>query len=135
MANSNKIKVGQLENECMKVLNEYRKVSFDSIKKATDKTAKETVNAIKGKAPRRTGAYAGDWTHKKTNETASTYGRTVYNRKHYQLAHLLEKGHEIKGYLARRTTKTRTRAFPHIPSDDETEKLYEKNLTEEIEKQ
>lgn len=131
---ADKVKIDGLENACAKALDDYRKVTFDALKRAIDKTARETVSTIKGKAPRRTGAYAGDWTSRKSSETSSEYGRTVYNRRHYQLAHLLEHGHKIGGYVAARTTKTEVRAFPHIPQDEETEELFVKNLTEEVEK-
>lgn len=131
---ADKVKVSGLEDACMKVLNDYRKVTFEALKKTVDKTARQTVNNIKGKAPRRTGQYAGGWSSKKLEETSARYGRTVYNRKRYQLAHLLEHGHVIRGYLAKHSTKTRTRAFPHIPSDEETESLFTKILEEEVDK-
>ena len=131
---ADKVKISGLENACTQALNDYRKVTFEALKKAVDKTTKKTVDAIKGRAPRKTGKYAGDWSSKKMEESSVSYGRIVYNRKHYQLTHLLEHGHVIKGYLAKRTTKTSTRAFPHIPSDDETESMFTEILTEEVDK-
>lgn len=48
----------------------------------------------------RTGKYTKDWTHGQRNGRASLItginGYSVYNKKHYQLTHLLEKGHQIK---------------------------------------
>ena len=52
---------------------------------------------------------------KTTDNGRGGYGRTVYNRKRYMIAHLLQNGHG---------GPRPARAFPHIPSDDETEKLF-----------
>ena len=78
-----KIKADQLAKEVAKVLDEYQDATIDVMKKAVDKASKEAVDSLKSDSPKRTGAYAKDWASKKV----------VYNKKHYRLTHLLEKGH------------------------------------------
>ena len=82
----------------------------------------------------RKGKYKKYWTHKVTDNKAASYGRTVYNSKRYQLTHLLEKGHDIEGYMKYRTSKRRTRAFPHIMTDEEAERILTQRLEKEMDK-
>ncbi len=129
-----KVDIDHFAQECEKTLQDYRDVTFESLKKATDKTASETISQIKAKAPRRRGRYIQSWTSKKTMETADRYGKIVHSRKpHYRLAHLLQKGHALKGYVSKRTQLKRVQAYPHIPSDEQTEALFERNLERETE--
>ena len=126
-------------------MNEYRKVTRRDLETAVDKTAKETVKAVKAKSPVRKkgklrggkyapGAYKKSWGSRMAYNTATGYGREVRNAKHYQLTHLLEHGHELRGWPAKYTSKTFVDPIPHIPSDDETEKLYTANLLKELSK-
>ena len=113
--------------------------------RAVDKTAKETVKAVKAKSPVRKGggmrggkyppgSYKKSWGQRVTTNTGTRYGRVVSNSKHYQLTHLLEHGHELRGWPAKYTSKTFVDPIPHIPSDDETERLYTANLLKELSK-
>lgn len=125
-----RINPGQLRAECEKALTEYRDMNFHRLKTVIDKTSKEVTSEIKEKAPVRKyglrggryppGSYKKSWTSKKSLETSGRYARLIYNAKHYQLAHLLQHGHALKGYFANRTSLTRVPAYPHIPSDEET---------------
>ena len=141
---SGTIRIEQFSSVCEQTLKEYRNLTMDGLKKAVDKTANETAKEIRTKAPVRKrvglragryppGSYAKDWTSKKDNDTAVRYSRIVHNRKHYALAHLLQHGHELRGYFWNRTNKTRVPAYPHIPSDEETEQMFERNLIKELE--
>ena len=50
--------------------------------------------------------YNADWTSMK-QKTKNAYNEVIHNKRHYQLAHLLENGHALVG-------GGRARAFPHI---------------------
>ena len=93
-----RIDANGLAGEVMKVLEEYQGTTFNTLKSAVDATAKETVRVLNKTSPRRTGAYAKDWAQKPDKQSRGlSYARVVYNRKHYRLTHLLEKGHRKVG--------------------------------------
>lgn len=120
-----KVKVGDLAGTIKKALNETKTLTDESIKRAIDATAKETANKIRGKAPVKTRKYAPGWTSKAERAGNGKYARIVYQRKKPQLSHLLQNGHGGPMPAA---------PHPHIPSDEETEKLLEKNLESEMRK-
>ena len=122
------VKIGMdgLEKAIKDALEETKELTEDALITATDKTAKETVKKIKTNAPARTGSYKKGWSSKTTTQAGrGRYGRTVYNRTRYMLAHLLQNGHG---------GPRPARAIPHIPSDEETGDLFEKNLESEMNK-
>lgn len=112
----------------MKALEDTRTLTNEALKAAIDQTAKQTVSKTKENAPTKTGAYKRAWTSKITVKSGrGRYGRTVYCKApHYRLTHLLQNGHG--GPRA-------AKAYPHIPSDEETEELFARNLESEMEKQ
>lgn len=102
------IKADDLAKTVSQVLKEYEGATIENMKKAVDRTSKQAVRDLKASSPKRTGAYSRDWASKKrknTNEWA--YAKTVYNKKHYRLTHLLEKGH-------RKVNGGMVAARPHI---------------------
>lgn len=110
----------------MEALKETRDLTEDALKSAIDKTAAQVVSGTKKGAPVRTGAYKKGWASKVTEKLSSgrgAYGRTVHNRTHYRLAHLLQNGHG---------GPRPARAYPHIISDEETEELLVRNLESEM---
>lgn len=89
------------------ILNGYVKEVREGLDKSKDKIAKEAVSQLHTSSPKKTGKYAADWSVK--NEGSK---RIVYNRKHYQVTHLLENGHANRD-------GSRTSAQVHIkPVDD-----------------
>lgn len=107
-----KTTVDDLSKAIQKTLAEYEGVTIDSMKSAVDKASKEAVRELKGSSPRRSGAYAKSWTSKKTKLTKKwAYEKTVYNKEHYRLTHLLEKGHKVVGA---KNGRTWVDARPHI---------------------
>ena len=107
-----KTTVDGLSKAIQKTLAEYEGVTIDSMKAAVDKASKEAVRELKSSSPNRTGAYAKSWTSKKTKLTNKwAYEKTVYNKDHYRLTHLLEKGHKVVGA---KNGRTRVDPIPHI---------------------
>jgi hypothetical protein len=107
------IKADQLAQEIVKILDDYRDTTIDKMKESVDKAAKQAVNELKPSSPKRTGAYAKDWAAKKDRKANKwAYGKVVYNKKHYRLTHLLEKGH-------RKVNGGMVAARPHIAKVEE----------------
>ena len=107
------IKADQLAQEIVKIMDDYRDTTVDKMKEAVDKAAKQAVNELKNSSPKRTGAYAKDWAAKKDRKANKwAYGKVVYNKKHYRLTHLLEKGH-------RKVNGGMVAARPHIAKVEE----------------
>lgn len=63
------------------------------------------------------GSYAKSWTNKVTGTNLGIEQRTIYNAKHYQIAHLLENGHVI---VANGKRYGMSRAIPHISTVDQS---------------
>lgn len=84
--------INQLANEIIKALNGYEEHVVQGIEEAKDKVSTETVNMLRAESPRKTGAYAKGWTKKQMGT-----GYVIYNKPHYRLTHLLEKGHAKVG--------------------------------------
>ena len=121
-----KVKADGFGNAIRDALEETKKLTEDALIASIDKTAKETVQKVKSASPTKTGKYAKGWTSKATTQAGrGRYGRTVYNKPRYMLVHLLQNGHG---------GPRPARAHPHIPSDEETEALLEKNLESGINK-
>ena len=121
MAGKN-VSIDGLADAVMQELEEYNKLSAETVKKAVDKAGKTVRDQIKGSAPVRTGKYARSWTSRKTKETATALQVTVYSPSRYMLAHLLEHGHAKRN-------GGRVRAIPHIAP---AEAVGEEQLTQEI---
>lgn len=84
--------INQLANEIMQALNGYEDHVVHGIEEAKTKVANDTVKMLKADSPKKTGKYASGWTKKKMGT-----GYVIHNRTHYQLTHLLEKGHAKVG--------------------------------------
>lgn len=91
----------------------------EGLKEVADKTA-ETLRQG-GPYKERTGKYTRDWAVKLRSRSCSsvtmTEKYTVYNKKNYQLTHLLEKGHVSRN-------GSRVRPFDHIkPAEELAEQM------------
>ncbi len=127
MSSEVRISAQDFQDAVMKALEDAKTLTDEAVTAAVDRTAKETVSKIKGAAPVKTGRYKKGWSSRVTTQKGrGRYGRTVYNGPRSGLAHLLQDGHG-----GPRPAK----AYPHIPSDEETEALFTKNLESEMEKQ
>lgn len=91
--------IANIDNMAAKLaqaLTEYDQGVADAMKEVIDEQSDETVDALKSKSPKRSGAYAKGWRKKQIYETRAKKQNTVYNAKKHQLTHLLEKGHRRK---------------------------------------
>ncbi|HBA62592.1 MAG TPA: hypothetical protein DCZ20_01915 [Lachnospiraceae bacterium] len=126
---ADRVRVGPegLAGAVVEALNEARDLTEEALKRAIDKTASQTVADTKQAAPVKTGAYKRGWRSKVTERLSGrgAYGKTVHNRTRYRLAHLLQHGHG---------GPRPARAYPHIPSDVETEALLTQNIEREMRK-
>ena len=101
------VSIGNMADEIMKGLMEYKDLATDDMKTAVKNAGKAVKKDIQENAPKRTGAYSKSWTVKTTKENSESLELTVYSPKKYQLAHLLENGHAKRG-------GGRVTAKPHI---------------------
>lgn len=101
-----------IESQVAALLDNYTKDVKEATDKVFEQTAKESVQQLKQTSPqgrgRNAGAYAKSWTVKRERDKRSgLYTITVHNKDHYQLTHLLEKGHALP-------QGGRAKAQPHI---------------------
>lgn len=101
-------------------LRTYANGVAEAVDEAAEKCAKGLAKELRDTAPKRTGAYAKDWTSKQTGANArGAKAYTVYNKAHYQLTHLLQNGHKGPAPAP---------AYPHI--DRPAEKWQQEFVTE-----
>lgn len=118
--------IDDLADEIMAGLQEYAELADDAMKTAVQKTATTVKKEITANAPKDTGAYGKSWTAKKIKENSHTLQMTVHSKSHYQLAHLLEKGHAKRG-------GGRVQGKPHIaPAEEHGAELLESLIAEEL---
>lgn len=118
--------VDNLADEVMKNLHEYVELADTAMKKAVRKTATSVRKEISANAPKRTGKYAKSWATKKTKENSHSLEMTVHSKDHYQITHLLEKGHAKRG-------GGRVEGKPHIaPAEENGADLLESLIKKEL---
>jgi len=94
--------------ELTEVLKDYTDDAKIAVNKAVEKCGKGLKKDISATAPERTGSYKKNWVCKFSGNGIDVKSATVKNKKHYQLTHLLEKGHKKRG------GKGRVKAYVHI---------------------
>lgn len=118
--------IDDLADEIMAGLQEYAELADDAMKTAVKKTATTVKKEIAANAPKDTGAYGKSWTAKKIKENSHTLQMTVHSKSHYQLAHLLEKGHAKRN-------GGRVQGKPHIaPAEEHGAELLQSLIAEEL---
>lgn len=108
------IRSDQLDKVFMEILHAYRNATEESVKTAIKTVGKECVDDLKNAHPAGSGqygswdAYNSTWTVTQTKrDKREHHEATVHNTKHYQLTHLLEKGHALP-------QGGRSKAYKHI---------------------
>lgn len=114
-----KVSPSDLGEEIAQQLKEWSNIE---VRRAVNEGIKETAKAAEkllkqgGPYEERTGEYTKDWTHEiRKSRAAAITGLdeySVHNKKHYQLTHLLEYGHQSRN-------GGRVRAFSHITPTNE----------------
>ena len=119
-----KIDAAELAGTVKNLLDEYGDMAANVMAEAAWKTAGDVVKEL-----RKGGSYQGgedynrSWSRKMDKKRLYASVK-VYNKDHYQLAHLLEFGHA-------KQNGGRTRAFPHIaPVNDRVEEIFRDNFTD-----
>lgn len=126
-----KTSIDNLDKVFMDTLNEYKNACDENADEAIQYTAKEAVQELRNAHPAGSGkygswkAYNKGWTIMQTKRDKRDHkSATVHNKDHYQLTHLLEKGHAL-------VQGGRARAFPHIaPVAEQAEEKLVKRMTE-----
>ena len=122
------VQIDQMASVIEKSLNEYKNLAVESLKKAVKKAGKTVKDEIKAHAPKKSGKYRESWTTKTLEEDGTSIQLVVYSPKRYMLAHLLEKGHALRG-------GGRTKARPHIkPAEEQGIKQVEDEIKAALEK-
>ena len=96
-----KISVDALTEEVIKALNEYKDVAEEDFEEVAKSVAKEGAKKLKATSPRgsgkgRKGHYANGWGVTYERKGNGKFRFTVHNKKKPGLAHLLEKGHQLR---------------------------------------
>lgn len=126
-----KVSPGDLGKEIEKQLKDWGSVE---VRRAANEGIKETAEKAEkllkqgGPYQERTKKYTKDWTHDLRRKALTTGldEYSVHNRKHYQLTHLLEHGHQSRN-------GGRVRALEHIaPVNELVETLAVSNVGKKI---
>lgn len=129
-----KVSVDELSNVILEYLEEYKGVTEEACKDGVLTTADEAVKDLRSAHPAGSGRYGSwdeydsGWTKRASTMKTKEKGilAVVYNKDHYRLTHLLEKGHALVG-------GGRTQAFPHIaPVEEKCEENLIKNIKKNI---
>ena len=123
-----KTTIDNLDKAFMEVLNQYKDACHANADEAVTYTAKEAAKELRNANPSGSGKYRSwkeynkGWTVTQTKRDKREHkSATVHNKDHYQLTHLLEKGHAL-------TQGGRSKAFPHIApvAEKAEEMLYQR---------
>lgn len=106
------MKIDGMADAIVKELSAWSKEIVGALKEEVQAVAEDTAKELRQTSPKRRGAYARDWASKVTYDDWQDIRVTVYNKRHYQLTHLLENGHaKVNG--------GRVNGIPHISVAEE----------------
>lgn len=129
MANR-KVDLTGFEQAMVEIMNDYKDKAREVCAEVLPKVGQDTVEELQSTSPKRTGAYSKGWAYKMDtkNKKKDKTQMTVYNKDHYRLTHLLEKGHaKLNG--------GRTKAQPHIaPAAEKAEQEALKMIKNKLER-
>jgi len=129
-----KISVDELSNVVLEYLENFKDVTEEACKSGVLTTAEEAVKELRSAHPAGSGKYGSwdkydkGWTKRASTMKTKEKGilAVIYNKDHYRLTHLLEKGHAT-------VNGGRTQAFPHIaPVEQKCEESLIKNIKKNI---
>lgn len=123
------INVSDMEKVIMDALEDYGEKASQVIGATLPDVGKETAQELKTTSPNRTGDYASSWTYGMQKSRGKKYVNKliVYNKKHYRIVHLLEKGHAKRN-------GGRVEGIPHVkPAQDKAEKKAMERIKERLE--
>lgn len=118
-----KISADGMDKAVKKAMDDFGKVSYEGLKSAAQKTAKDVIKDTKTAAPTRSGEYRKGWSSTVTSDNSREYGAVVHNKKKPGLAHLLEHGHGGQHPAS---------AKPHITTDEKVKEIFEGYLEKEL---
>lgn len=87
------IQISELEQTIMDALEDYREDAERAIAETLPRVGKETAEELQSISPKKTGAYARGWKYQMDTRKNHERKLTVFNKTHYRLTHLLEKGY------------------------------------------
>lgn len=111
-----------VEAQMEKILADFANEEQETIEETFNNVAKATKKKLVELSPKDKGDYSRGWSLTKPSKRSkgSTIGGsiniTLYNKKHYRLTHLLEKGHVIRNQYGE---YGRAPAQPHISKAEE----------------
>lgn len=129
-----KVSVDELSNVILDYLENFKDVTEEACKSGVLTTADEAVKELRSAHPAGSGRYGSwdkydkGWTKRDMSMKTKEKGilAVVYNKDHYRLTHLLEKGHAT-------VNGGRTQAFKHIaPVEQKCEESLIKNIKKNI---
>lgn len=106
------MKIDGMADAIVRELSAWSKEIVGALKEEVRAVGENTAKELRQTSPKRRGAYARDWASKVTYDDWQDIRVTVYNKRHYQLTHLLENGHaKVNG--------GRVNGIPHISVAEE----------------
>ena len=115
------VSIDQLADEIVRTMTEYNDNVTAAIGAEVESTAAKILEDVKAQAPFRYGEYEAGFL-KQNKSLPGNKKYVVWNRKHYNRVHLLEKGHA-------KTGGGFVMAFPHMgPAEDTHIPEFESNI-------